>query len=39
VTAPAFRVPMTQLQEWSELVRDTARQLSDEVNARLSPRS
>lgn len=39
VTAPVFRVPMKQLQEWSELVRDTARQLSDEVNARLSPRS
>lgn len=39
VTAPVFRVPMKQLQEWSGLVRDTARQLSDEVNARLSPRS
>lgn len=39
VTAPVFRVSMKQLQEWSGLVRDTARQLSDEVNARLSPRS
>lgn len=39
VTAPVFRVPMTQLQEWSGLVRETARQLSEEVNARLSPRS
>lgn len=39
VTAPVFRVPMTQLREWSGLVRETARQLSEEVNARLSPRS
>lgn len=39
VTAPVFRVPMRKLQEWSGLVRETAHQLSEEVNARLSPRS
>ncbi len=39
VTAPAFRVPMRQLKEWSSLVRETARELSDVVDARLSPRS
>ena len=39
VTAPTFRVPMKQLQEWSGLVRETARDLSDAVDALLSPRS
>jgi IclR family transcriptional regulator, acetate operon repressor len=39
VTAPAFRVPMKQLNEWSDLVRETARELSDAIDARLSPRS
>lgn len=39
VTAPAFRVSMTQLQDWSVLVRETARELSDAIEARLSPRS
>ncbi len=39
VTAPAFRVPMKQLKQWSGLVRETARELSDAVDARLSPRS
>jgi IclR family transcriptional regulator, acetate operon repressor len=39
VTAPAFRVSMKQLREWAPLVRDAAAALSDEVNARLSPRN
>jgi IclR family transcriptional regulator, acetate operon repressor len=39
VTAPSFRVSMQQLKEWSGLVRDIARELSDAVDARLSPRS
>lgn len=39
VTAPTFRVPMKQLIAWSGLVRETAKELSDAVDARLSPRS
>jgi IclR family transcriptional regulator, acetate operon repressor len=39
VTAPAFRVPMQQLRQWAPLVREAAAALSDEVNARLSPRT
>ena len=39
VTAPAFRVPMQQLQAWAPLVREAGRALSEEVNARLSPRN
>jgi DNA-binding IclR family transcriptional regulator len=39
VTAPTFRVSMKQLKEWSALVRQTAQELSDAVDARLSPRS
>jgi IclR family transcriptional regulator, acetate operon repressor len=39
VTAPAFRVPMRQLQAWAPLVREAGLALSEEVNARLSPRN
>ncbi|MGL4490106.1 MAG: IclR family transcriptional regulator [Rhizobiaceae bacterium] len=39
VTAPTFRVSMKQLKDWSALVRETAQELSDAVDARLSPRS
>lgn len=39
VTAPSFRVSMHQLQEWAGLVRAIANELSDAVDARLSPRS
>lgn len=39
VTAPAFRVPMKQLQAWAPLVREAGLALSEEVNARLSPRN
>lgn len=39
VTAPAFRVPMRQLQTWAPLVREAGLALSEEVNARLSPRN
>ncbi|MGB8818165.1 MAG: IclR family transcriptional regulator [Rhizobiaceae bacterium] len=39
LTAPAFRVSMKQLQAWAPLVREAASELSDEVNARLSPRN
>ncbi|MCX7865141.1 MAG: IclR family transcriptional regulator [Novosphingobium sp.] len=39
VTAPAFRVPMRQLQAWAPLVREAGQALSEEVNARLSPRN
>lgn len=39
VTAPAFRVAMEQLQAWAPLVREAGLVLSEEVNARLSPRN
>lgn len=39
VTAPAFRVPMRQLKAWAPLVREAGLALSEEVNARLSPRN
>lgn len=39
VTAPSFRVSMQQLQQWAGLVREIASELSDAVDARLSPRS
>jgi IclR family transcriptional regulator, acetate operon repressor len=38
VTAPAFRVSMKQLEDWSGLVREAAQALSEEVDARMSPR-
>lgn len=39
ITAPAFRVPMAQLEAWADLVCASARALNDEVDARLSPRA
>ena len=39
ITAPAFRVPLTQLQSWAGLVRDAAQSLNEEINARMSPRT
>lgn len=39
ITAPAFRVPMAQLEAWAELVCAAARALNEEVDARLSPRA
>jgi DNA-binding IclR family transcriptional regulator len=39
VTAPAYRIPMTRLEEWEPLVRSCAQAIMEDMASRLGPRS
>jgi DNA-binding IclR family transcriptional regulator len=39
VTAPAYRMPMTTLEEWEPLVRGCAQGIMEDMASRLGPRS
>ncbi|MCO6187681.1 IclR family transcriptional regulator [Rhizobium sp. L1K21] len=38
ITAPVYRVPMSQLENWSGLVRETAAQIAEDMSVKLGPR-
>ncbi len=39
VTAPSFRIPMSQLEAWAPLVRQTADAISNDITTRMGPRA
>jgi IclR family transcriptional regulator, acetate operon repressor len=39
VTAPSFRIPMSQLEAWAPLVRRTADAISNDITTRMGPRA
>lgn len=39
VTAPAYRIPMTKLEEWEPLVRDCVASIMEDMASRLGPRA
>jgi IclR family transcriptional regulator, acetate operon repressor len=39
VTAPSYRIPMSQLEAWAPLVRQTADAISNDITTRMGPRA
>ncbi len=38
ITAPIYRVPMARLESWSDLVRETAEKIAEDMSTKLGPR-